>query len=290
MARGRKAKDKSREADGRSREADGRSREADEKGRSKKKRRPTHPRYSAAWFADWTRSIAVAVAIFLVCRTFLVAGFVITSGSMENTLLVGDFLLVNRIPLGSPVPFTNLRVPGYREPAHGDIIVFRADHSPGLDIVKRVVGLPGDTLWMAEGVLHRNGAALDEPYIIPPVYPKPVPKEDDDAEDEDGGEEEKKRGDARMLWHTRYLVPDPSRTKYEPTGDDWGPIIVPRERFFMMGDHRDDSYDSRYWGFAERRKLRGTPLFIYYSYDKEAPKPFRFVTAMRPGRIGPGPR
>ena len=216
---------------------------------------------------EGARSLIVAAAGLLFFRTFLLATSVISSGSMENTLLVGDFLLVNKVALGTTIPFTNARVPGYAEPEYGDIIVFRADHSPGMDLVKRTVGLPGDTLRMEGGVLYRNGVEMEEPYVgRDPRRP--------DA------------GDIRMLWQREHLIPDPERSEYRPTRDNWGPLVVPRERYFMLGDYRDDSLDSRFWGFVERRKMRGRPFFIYFSYDRDALEPFRVLTAMRPGRIG----
>lgn len=256
MARGRRTKDGTGEAD----EAAG----------EKRKRPPSPPAFSAEWFRDWARTLFVAILIFFFFRTFLLATFVITSGSMEGTLLVGDFLLVNKTSLGAPIPFTNARVPGYAEPVYGDIIVFRADHSPGLDIVKRTVGLPGDTLRMEGGLLYRNGVAVDEPYI------RRNPRQPD-------------AGDPRMRWQLQHLIPDPERGEYEPTRDNWGPLVVPPERYFMLGDNRDESLDSRFWGFVERGKMRGRPFFIYFSYDRDALKPVKFITAMRPGRIGPSP-
>lgn len=243
----------------------------DEAEPSKRKRPPPPRRFSRAWFVSWGRTLVVAAALFLLVRTFLLATFVIDSGSMEDTLLVGDFLLVNRVSLGTPIPFTNRRVPGYREPMRGDIVVFRADHAPGLDIVKRTAGLPGDTLRMEDGTPYRNGLAVDEPYVRRHLRTPDSP-------------------DPQMLWQAEHLVRDSLPEAYVPTRNDWGPIVVPEERYFMMGDNRDDSFDSRSWGFVERGKMRGTPLFIYYSYDRTALKPVRFLTAMRPGRIGPPPR
>ncbi|WP_419860175.1 signal peptidase I [Candidatus Palauibacter sp.] len=216
---------------------------------------------------EWARSLIVAAAGLLFFRTFLLATSVISSGSMEDTLLVGDFLLVNRVALGTTIPFTNARVPGYAEPEYGDIIVFRADHSPGMDLVKRTVGLPGDTLRMEGGVLYRNGVEMEEPYV------RRDPRRPD-------------AGDIRMLWQREYLIPDPERNEYRPTRDRWGPLVVPRERYFMLGDNRDDSLDSRFWGFVERREMRGRPFFVYFSYDRDALEPFRVLTAMRPGRFG----
>ncbi|MCG8466765.1 MAG: signal peptidase I [Gemmatimonadetes bacterium] len=240
--------------------------------KSGKKDRPPPPeRFSKEWFADWGRTLVFAAIIFLVFRTFLLATFVITSGSMEDTLLVGDFLLVNKVSLGSQVPGTALRIPGYAEPKHNDIIVFRADHAPGLDIVKRTVGLPGDTLWMEDAQLFRNGVPVDEPYVI--HNPRMADTSDPD-----------------MAWQLGYLADTVERSGYQPTRDNWGPLVIPEERYFMLGDNREHSLDSRFWGLVERRKMRGKPLFVYYSYDRNALKPIRFLTAMRPGRIGPSPK
>lgn len=241
-----------------------------DKKEKKSKRPPPPPRFSSAWFLDWGRTLIVAAIIFLVFRSFLLATFVITSGSMEGTLLIGDFLLVNKMSLGSQVPGTDLRIPGFAEPEINDIIVFRADHAPGLDIVKRTVGLPGDTLRMDDGVLYRNGQRVEEPYVVRD------PRSPDESRPD-------------MRWQVDYLLPEIDQGEYRPTRDTWGPIVIPEERYFMMGDNRDYSLDSRYWGLVERKKMRGKPLFIYYSYDREALKPVRFLSAMRPGRIGPSP-
>ena len=243
----------------------------DKGSRSKLKRPPRPARFSRAWFFDWGRTAVIAIIISIFTRTFLMATFVIDSGSMEETLLVGDYVLVNRMSLGAPIPFTDHHLPGYTQPKHGDIIVFRADHSPGIDIVKRTVGLPGDTLRMDGGILYRNGVAIDEPYVRRNL------RNPDSF-------------DRRMLWQTDFLLPESDRDTYQPTRDNWGPITVPEARYFMMGDNRDDSFDSRSWGFVERRKMQGTAAFIYYSYDRDALKPFRALTAMRPGRVGPPPR
>lgn len=242
----------------------------EEPKKGRRERRPAPERFSSAWFMDWAKTLVFAAVIFLVFRTFLLATFVITSGSMEETLLVGDFLLVNKVSLGSQVPGTALRIPGYAEPGFGDIIVFRADHAPGLDIIKRTVGLPGDTLWMTDQVLFRNGRRVDEPYVIHD------PRQPDSS-------------DPSMAWQLEHVAPGTDPGQYHPTRDNWGPIVIPPERYFMLGDNREQSLDSRYWGLVERRKMKGKPLFIYYSYDREAIKPFRIITAMRPGRIGPSP-
>lgn len=228
---------------------------------------PPRP-WTGPWLVEWAKTLLFALVIFLVLRTFIVESFVISSGSMDRTLLVGDFLLVNKTVFGSPVPFTPWRVPGYGEPRRGDIVVFRADHAPGLDLVKRMVGVPGDTLAMREGRLYLNGEPLEEPYV---VHDASVP----DAHHPD------------MNWQRRWLVDGVVDGTYRPTRDNWGPIVVPPERYFMLGDNREHSLDSRFWGLVERGKLKGKPFFVYYSYEKGALKPFPFITAARLGRVGP---
>ena len=238
--------------------------------KSAESKKPPPPRFSKEWFVEWARTLLFAGLIFIVVRTFLFSTFVIISGSMEETLLVGDFLLVNKISLGTTIPGSALRIPGYTEPDNNDIIVFRADHAPGLDIVKRTIGIPGDTLWMEDGVLFRNGERIDEPSV------QHDPRVADVA-------------DPDMLWQLDHVMSSEDRANYRPTRDNWGPIVIPEERYFMLGDNREYSLDSRYWGLVERKKMKGEPIFIYYSYDREALRPVRFLSAMRPGRIGPSP-
>jgi signal peptidase I len=237
-------------------------------GEGKEHARPE--RWTSAWLVDWAKTLVFALVIFLFLKSFVLASFVITSGSMVGTLLVGDFLLVNKVILGSPVPATALRIPGYGQPNRWDIIVFRADHAPGLDIVKRVIGIPGDTIGMVDGVLQLNGEPQEEPWA---VHDSRVP--DDGAPD--------------MAWQLGILAPGVDRASYRPTRDNWGPLVIPEERYFMMGDNREHSLDSRYWGLVERDKMKGKPFFVYYSYDRDAIKPVPFLTALRIGRIGPSP-
>jgi signal peptidase I len=114
--------------------------------------------------AEWTKSIVIAVALFLFLRTFLVQTFVITSGSMEETLLVGDMLVVNRAAVGGRIPGTAARLPGYASVSHGDVLVFDPPHEETLKLIKRLIGMPGDRLEMRNRVLYRNGEPVDEPY------------------------------------------------------------------------------------------------------------------------------
>lgn len=215
---------------------------------------------------ETVRSLAVAVVLFLVLRTFVVQTFVITSGSMEDTLLVGDFLVVNRLAIGSRVPFTGLRIPGYSEPRRGDVLVFDPPHTDEFRLVKRLVGMPGDTVEMRAGVLLVNGVEVDEPYV------KHLPVDD--------------QPDPWMEWQRPYLAPGVEAASYRPTRDRWGPLVIPEDHYFTLGDNREKSLDSRYWGLLEGWRLEGRVSFIYFSYDRDSFRPFPFFTEVRWGRIG----
>lgn len=215
---------------------------------------------------EWVKSVAVAVVLFLLLRTFLLQTFVITSGSMENTLLVGDFLMVNRAAIGTRVPLTDLRVPGYSEPERFDVIVFDPPHEPDLKLVKRLIGIPGDTLAMEDRVLFINGEPIREPYL------KHVDVQD--------------QYDPMMRWQRDHLAPEVDPSAYEPTRDNWGPIVIPPDHFFMLGDNRETSLDSRYWGLLERWRLEGRASFIYFSYDRESYKFLAPLREIRWSRIG----
>jgi len=204
------------------------------------------------------------LVIWIFLRSYVIEAFRIPSGSMENTLLIGDFLFVNKAAYGGEleIPILGLRflrVPGYAEPRRDEVVVFRSveDSTPNLDIVKRIIGAPGDTLQMVHDTVVRDGRRLDEPYALHlarGVMP-------DDAF-------RLSQIRARQLPH--YVGPHPE--SYHPTTHDWGPIGVPPDSFFVMGDNRDESYDSRYWGFLPRSHIVGRPLFIYMSV---ATDPFR---------------
>jgi len=220
------------------------------------------------WAWEWIKSIAIAIVLFLVIRTFLVEAFRIPTGSMEKTLLVGDFLLVNKAVYGAHVPGTKLELPAFSSPKRGDIIVFTPPHEPGKNYVKRLVGMPGDTLAMRDKVLYINGVPQVEPYVQhtdPSGQSIHVPD---------------------MYWQRNYLAPGVDPEQYRPTRDNWGPIVVPEGRYFVLGDNRDDSEDSRYWGFIDDAAIKGKPLFIYYSFDPNVLSPFPWITEIRWDRIG----
>jgi signal peptidase I len=252
------------------------------------------------WLWDWVKSIGFAVALWMTLRTFFVEAFRIPSGSMEQTLLVGDFLFVNKLIYGAEVPLVGWHLPAVREPKRDDIVVFDSVKDSSeviwplrgplaawqgarsmeintrepIKVVKRMVGVPGDTLWMEAGQLWRNGAKVNEPWA--------------QHLDASRGEDAYQRGVMRA-WQLTHLVKRDAE-QYRPDLQEWGPIVVPADSFFMMGDNRDLSYDGRYWGFLPRKNVRGQPLFVYFSYDAESYKALPFLTAVRWGRIFSQPK
>jgi signal peptidase I len=231
---------------------------------------------------EWLKSLGVAALIFIVLRSFLVQTFVITSGSMEDTLLVGDFLVVNRAAIGSPVPFTGLRIPGYSRARRGDVIVFDPPHegrevgTPEMKLVKRLIGMPGDVVAMRDGVLSLNGEVVQEPYV------KRTPIQDDPAPDCYPVREIR----CWMSWQRDHVAPGVDTVSYVPTRDNWGPIVIPEDRYFMLGDNREASLDSRYWGLLEGRRLEGRAVFIYFSYNRDSVRPLKLFREIRWGRLG----
>jgi signal peptidase I len=228
------------------------------------------------------KSIVGALAIFLVLRAFLVEAYRIPSGSMIPTLLVGDWLFVNKAIYGAHVPFSRASLPAYREPRRGDVVVFvspfQADedslgHDPTPTLVKRLVGTPGDTLYMRNAILYVNGIAQRQGFGATPTTNPELANSVDPL-----FSWQKKVG----LKASRF-GPAPA----QPTHDNWGPFVVPPSRLFMMGDSRYNSKDSRYWGFVPRENVRGKPLFVYYSYNADdSDRPLPMLTDIRWSRIG----
>ncbi len=233
---------------------------------------PAPPKTFGRWLWEWIKSIVVALLIWFVLRALLIEAFRIPSSSMEHTLLVGDFLFVNKALYGAEVPLVHTRLPAFREPKRLDIVVFDSKNQAGVKVVKRLIGMPGDTLEMRHAVLYRNGVEQPEPYI------QHVDSLSDPIEPE------------MKAWQMDYLLPAVDREDYHPSRDNWGPLVVPSGQYFVMGDNRDNSYDSRYWGFVDRRFIRGRPLFVYYSFDHDSWRALPFLTAIRWGRIGTAPR
>lgn len=233
---------------------------------------------------EWLRSVTIALGLFLVVRSFFIEAFKIPTGSMEGTLLVGDFLLVNKLVYGADLPFTGMKLPALRAPQRGDVIVFQWPVDRSKNFVKRIVGMPGDTLEMKQGNLVRNGAPQREPYVS---HTSPGM---DVADDE-------------FNWQLAYLlganspvrVPPRSplsvgtleaRSGYHPTRNNWGPLVVPRGNYFVLGDNRDNSLDSRYWGWVADSLVRGQPLVVYYSYDPDGGVKLDWLTRVRWKRFG----
>ena len=194
--------------------------------------------------AEWT----VTILLLLFGTTTLVQAFVIPTGSMEDTLLVGDHLLVDKLAYAPPGSFSKYILP-YEQPKHGDIIVFRYPGDITQTFVKRVIGVPGDHLKMVQRVIYRNGVKLNEPY----VYHKLPYLEDRD------------NFPSQSPPYQDGLPGQLQRDMYERNVQN-GEIIVPPEHYFAMGDNRDNSLDSRYWGFVPRDNIIGKPLIIYWSY------------------------
>jgi signal peptidase I len=241
---------------------------------------PKLPLQRRVW--ENVKSLGGAVLIYLFIKTFFVEAFRIPSGSMIPSLLVGDWLFVNKMVYGPHIPFTRTLLPGYSDPKTGDIVVFvspyqpdeaarNADPTPTL--VKRLVGMPGDTIYMREGLLHVNGVPQRQGYAA-----AQNPKGDGNL------------SDPLMDWQHKIELsgsrfgPPPK----QPTLDHWGPLLVPKGNYFMMGDNRYGSKDSRYWGVVPRANVRGRPMFIYYTYvpQDESDRPISFLTNIRWGRIG----
>lgn len=194
-----------------------------------------------------SESIAGIAAVFvsgLFIITFIVQAFEIPSGSMENTLLVGDHVFVDRLTPMQPVPLLGAIMP-YRNIKRGDIIVFLHPSEPGMYVVKRVIGLPGDRIHLKDGVVYRNGQPLNEPYLL-----------------RTGTDDEYRENFPRGApFGVSPEWPAVMRLHLQN-----GEVVVPPDSIFGMGDHRDVSLDSRYWGFIPRGNVVGHPLFIYWSF------------------------
>ncbi len=222
----------------------------------------------ARWFDNWLRSVGMAFILFVIIKTFFVEAFQIPSGSMERTLLVGDFLFVNKAVYGAQIPGTTARLPGFESPRRGDVIVFAYPKNPALNYVKRVIGTAGDTVEMRGGEVRVNGESLKEPYVqrVDPTHDVYDPE---------------------FNWQRDYLAGGPvARRSYHPTRDTWGPLVVPPGRYLVLGDNRDNSADSRYWGFVDEKAVKGRPLVVYFSYDREAHDALPWLTDIRWHRLG----
>src|SRR5215813_11397090 len=186
---------------------------------------------------EYFESIVIAVILALFIRTFVVQAFKIPTGSMEENLLIGDHLLVNKFVLGPSETSLERTLLPIGTIKRGEVIVFKYPVEPERDFIKRVIGLPGETVELREKKVYINGKPLDEPYV-------------------------------------HFLQPPAAQSAFhEETSSDvrenYGPVTVPPNQYFVMGDNRDNSQDSRYWGFLPRENVKGKALVIYWSYESE---------------------
>src|SRR6266853_603638 len=201
-----------------------------------------HPRGT---IAEWT----ITILLLLFGTTTLVQAFVIPTGSMEDTLLIGDHLLVDKLAYAPSGKFSKYILP-YSEPKHGDIIVFRYPVDISQTFVKRTIGVPGDHIKIINQQIYRNGVKLNEPYVY---HKNPYP---DSFRDNFPSSE------------PNLMLSDPAREMLANHVVN-GEVVVPPNSFFAMGDNRDNSLDSRYWGFVPRENIIGKPFVIFWSYDAE---------------------
>jgi signal peptidase I len=201
---------------------------------------------------EFLASLAAVLVTGLFIITFLVQAFEIPSSSMEDTLLIGDHVFVNRIQFAPRTPW--MPVLPYRNIRRGDIVVFLHPAETGLYVVKRIIGIPGDHIHLRDGAVYRNGQKLDEPYVL--------------HKGRDGYNPYRDNFPAVPPSDFYNVAPEWQLTmKNHIQGDD---IVVPPDNYFAMGDNRDVSYDSRYWGFVPKENVIGRPMFIYWSFETPA--------------------
>lgn len=182
---------------------------------------------------EYTEAIVVAIVLALFIRTFVVQAFKIPSGSMLPTLQIGDHLLVNKFIYGIKMPFSGDTLISISKPEHGDVVVFRFPKDPSVDYIKRVIGVAGDKIEVKDKVVFRNGEQIDDPHAHISESP---------------------------------ILPEGSSPR-----DNVGPIVVPEGSIFVMGDNRDNSYDSRFWGFVGEKAILGQAFILYWSWDIKEP-------------------
>jgi signal peptidase I len=195
------------------------------------------PTFKKSTAREYLESIVIAVILALFIRTFVVQAFKIPTGSMENNLLIGDHLLVNKFVFGPSHAALERALMPVGTIRRGDVVVFKYPEEPERDFIKRIIGLPGETLELREKKVYINGTPLDEPYVhflSPPSGPSA---------------------------HHELTTFD-VRERY-------GPVTVPVDQYFAMGDNRDNSQDSRYWGFLPRDHIKGKALVLYWSFDSQ---------------------
>ena len=189
---------------------------------------------------EYLEALLIAAIFLGFTNTFVLKTFYIPSSSMENTMLVGDHLFVNRFIYGTPRFAWESKIFPARPVERGDIVIFRSLENPEIDMVKRCVGLPGDTVEVRDKALWINGHWLDDSKFV--VHRDP------------------------RVYHRDAYVSEQARRR-----DNFGPLTVPAGHYFCMGDNRDNSYDSRFWGPLPAQNVKGRPVFVYWSYGGETP-------------------
>jgi signal peptidase I len=192
---------------------------------------------------EYAKSLLIALVLALFVRTFFVQAYKIPSGSMLETLKIGDHILVEKFLFGTHIPFTDIVVLPIKEPKRGDVVVFRYPLDPNLDFIKRIIALPGDTVQGINKDIYVNGKRLKEPYV---------------------------------QHIDNFVLP-----AYISPRDNFGPLRVPKDSYFAMGDNRDNSKDSRFWGFVPRHNIKGKAMVIYFSWNSEN----HWIRLSRIGRI-----
>ncbi len=180
---------------------------------------------------EYTEAIITALILALFIRAYVVQAFKIPTGSMKPTLLVGDHILVNKFIYGIKLPFSDKKFLVLKKPERGDIIVFKYPEDPKRDFIKRIVAVEGDVIESRDKIIYINGKRVEEPYVR----------------------------------HTDRSI---SPGRVEPR-DNFGPYLVPKGKYFVMGDNRDQSYDSRYWGYVDASDIKGKAFIIYWSWDSK---------------------
>jgi len=181
---------------------------------------------------EYVEAIITALILALLIRAYIVQAFKIPSGSMVPTLLIGDHILVNKFIYGTNIPFSDKRILAFKKPEKRDIIVFRYPEDPARDFIKRVIAVEGDVVESRNKIIYVNSKPTSEPY-------------------------------------TQHTDSSMRPIGIEPR-DNFGPIIVPKNKYFVMGDNRDQSYDSRYWGYVDIKDIKGKSLILYWSWDNKS--------------------
>jgi len=190
---------------------------------------------------EYVEALVIAFILAFFIRAFIIQAFKIPSGSMIPTLQIGDHLLVNKFIYGVKLPFIDKEIIPVSKPKFGDVIVFKFPLDESKDFIKRVIGVPGDVIEIKDKWVYRNGKKLNEPYTIHTSY---------------------------SIIRERFPMEKWPPKRFDPRlRDNFGPIKVPPHKYFVMGDNRDESYDSRFWGFVKENKILGRAWIIYWSWQ-----------------------